>query len=585
MTRALALLLCAACLVLPTTASAKPKVALTQIEGDATGDVRDAVAEAIEGKELALIGSREVNRAVDKLGDLADLTEKDFKKLANELEADAIVAGKLDKVGTAKTLRFRLFVHKKMAKGFTVSFKDPKSEKFRSMLHDKMLDKIGAAGGAEDDDAKPATKKKKAAEDEEDPLATKKDKKAKKSKASEDDEAKPAKKGKLAKSDAKAEEEDARPAKKTAKAEDEDARPAKKTAKADDEDARPAKKMAKAEDEDAKPAKKKADAEDEDRPARKARADEDAKADDAAKSDDDDAPRRAKKKVAAADDGEELEVSASAGRSSGARPASRAAIRLDIGASVQQRSFKFNSNVAGVPRNVAMSPVPGARLDGEFYPLGMSSSGGALAGLGLGFEYDRTLSYNLTTTNNMMSYNVPVKQSHYSIGLRYRLALGKSDTSPTLTVGAGYGKRLFSTDRSKLAADPQAILNVRRDTPESEYTVIDPGLMFRLPVTRMVAFSIGGNGLIVPKAGPIAEKESYGLAKVYGAEAIAAVDVILGSHFALRFAGEFVQVGFTFKGGGQLSNGLDAAMDLSSQEVGGLADRSIGGTATLALLY
>ena len=574
MTRALALFLCAACLVLSNTASAKPKVALTQIEGDATGDVRDAVAEAIEGKELALIGSREVNRAVDKLGDLADLTEKDFKKLANELEADAIVAGKLDRVGSAKTLRFRLFVHKKMAKGFTVSFKDPKSEKFRSMLHDKMLDKIGAAGGAEDEDAKPVAKKKKAAEDEEDPLATKK---AKKSKAGEDEEAKPARKGKLAKSDAKAEDEEAKPAKK--------GKLAKSDAKAEDEDARPAKKMAKAEDEDAKPAKKKADAEDEDRPAKKARADEDAKADDAAKSDDDDAPRRAKKKIAAADDGEELEVSASAGRSSGARPASRAAIWLDIGASVQQRSFKFNSNVAGLPRNVAMSPVPGARLDGEFYPLGMSSSGGALAGLGLGFEYDRTLSYNLTTTNNMMSYNVPVKQSHYSIGVRYRLALGKSDTSPTLTVGAGYGKRLFSTDRSKLVADPQAILNVRRDTPESEYTVIDPGLMFRLPVTRMVAFSVGGNGLIITNAGPIAEKESYGRAKVYGAEAIAAVDVILGSHFALRFAGEFVQVGFTFQGGGALSNGLDPGMDLTTKEVGGLADRSIGGTATLALLY
>jgi hypothetical protein len=570
MTRALALLTCAACLVLSHTASAKPKVALTQIEGDASGDVRDAVAEAIEGKELSLIGSREVNRAVDKLGDLADLTEKDFKKLASELEADAIVAGKLDKVGTAKTLRFRLFVHKKMAKGFTVSFKDPKSEKFRSMLHDKMLDKIGAAAGGDDEDARPA-KKKKAAEDEEDPLATKKDKKAKKSKASDDEEeARPAKKGKLAKSDAKADDEDARPSKK-AKVEDDDAKPAKKAAKADDEDARPARK-AKADDEDA-------------RPARKAKADDAARSDDAAKSDDDDAPRRAKKKVAAADDADDLEVSASAGRSSGARPASRAAIRLDIGASVQQRSFKFNSNVAGLPRNVAMSPVPGARLDGEFYPLGMSSSGGALAGIGLGFEYDRTLSYSLTTTNNMMSYTVPVKQSHYSIGLRYRLALGKNDTSPTLTVGAGYGKRLFSTDRSKLSADPTAIFNVRRDTPESEYTVLDPGLMFRLPVTRMVAFSLGGNGLIITSAGPIAEKENYGRAKVYGAEAIAAVDVILGSHFALRFSGEYVQVGFTFQGGGQLSNGLDPAMDLATKEVGGLADRSIGGTATLALLY
>src|SRR5882672_3093393 len=186
MTRALALICCAASFLVSQAraASAKPsRVALTQIEGDASGDVHDAVAEALEGKELSLIATREVNRAVDKLGDLSDLTEKDFKKLASELDADAVVAGKLDKVGSAKTLKFRLFVHKKMAKGFTVSFKDAKSEKFRTMLHDKILDKIGAgAGGGDDadDDARPA-KKKKAADDDEDPLA-KKDKKAKKGK-------------------------------------------------------------------------------------------------------------------------------------------------------------------------------------------------------------------------------------------------------------------------------------------------------------------------------------------------------------------------------------------------------------------
>src|SRR3954454_4058682 len=200
MTRALALIGCAASFLVSQAASAKPsRVALTQIEGDATGDVHDAVAEALEGKELSLIASREVNRAVDKLGDLSDLSEKDFKKLASELDADAIVAGKLDKVGTARTLKFRLFVHKKMAKGFTVSFKDAKSEKFRTMLHDKILDKIGVgAGGGDDadDEVRPAKKKK--AADDEDPL-TRKDKKARR--------------GKDARADA--DDEDARPARKT----------------------------------------------------------------------------------------------------------------------------------------------------------------------------------------------------------------------------------------------------------------------------------------------------------------------------------------------------------------------------------
>src|SRR5262249_37145333 len=149
--------------LVPSAAIAKPKVALAPIEGDTSGAVHEAVAEALEGSELSLISNKEVTRAVDKLGDIADLTEKDFKKLANELHADGMVLGKLDKVGTAKTLKFRLYVHKKMAKGFTVSFKDARSEKFRSLLHDKMVDKLGAT--ASDDDDRPA-KPKRADDDE-----------------------------------------------------------------------------------------------------------------------------------------------------------------------------------------------------------------------------------------------------------------------------------------------------------------------------------------------------------------------------------------------------------------------------------
>ncbi|HEX8112703.1 MAG TPA: hypothetical protein VF516_33460 [Kofleriaceae bacterium] len=559
MTRALALICCAASFLVSPAASAKPsRVALTQIEGDTSGDVHDAVAEALEGKELSLIASREVNRAVDKLGDLSDLTEKDFKKLATELDADAIVAGKLDKVGSAKTLKFRLFVHKKMAKGFTVSFKDAKSEKFRTLLHDKILDKIGVTGagpgGDDDEDARPA-KKKKAADDEEDPLA-KKDKKARK--------------GKDAKADA--DDDDARPAKKTraAKADDDDARPAKKTADADD-DARPAKKKTDADDDartaggddDAKPAKKKADADD-----------------------DDAAPRKAKKRVAAADDGAEVEATA-APIAESARGANRAGIRLDIGGSVLQHSFKFNTvQLPQRPRDTVLSPVPGARLDGEVYPLALTGSQGAAAGLGLGFEYDRTLSLHLNPTDNTpganpMTAKVGVKQGHYTIGLRYRLVFGKTETSPTLTLGAGYGKQLFSVNLAD-AGNSDALRNtLKQNTPETEYTIFDPGAMFRVPVTRMVAFALGGRAMIITSAGPIQTVSSYGRARVYGAEGVIALDVVLGQHLGLRFSGEFSQIGYTFLGTGALTDVDGNKM----QDVGGLADRMIGGAATLTLLY
>jgi hypothetical protein len=549
MTRPLALVFCAAFMLSSHAASAKPKVALTQIEGDASGDLRDAVVEALEsGQELSLISGKEVNRAVDKLGELTDLTEKDFKKLANELEADAIVIAKFDKVGSSKTLKFRLFVHKKMAKGFTVSFKNPRSEKFRSALHDKILDKIGATASTasnDGDEEKPAKKKKVAsAEDEEDPLATT----AKKNKT--------AKKAKKAKTDKLADdEEETRP--KKAKADklvddEEETRPKKAKADklADDEDGRPS-------DDDVKPARR-------------------------TDTDDEAVPRKTKKKVAASEDGDDEVEEGITTTIESPHAANRVAVRLDVGVSVVQHSFLFNArSFDNRPKNTALSPVPGARFEAEIYPLAFSNPRSAAAGLGAGVDYDRTFALNLRSSlENTVA--VPVKQSHYSIGARYRLAFGKTATSPTLTFGAGYGKRLFSTDRSKLTMDASKA-GIARDTPSANYTVIDPGLTFRLPVTRMVAFTLGGRGMIITNAGPIQNLDSYGRAKVYGVQGGASVDVVLGNRFALRFAGEFVQIGFAFTGVGALSNNLDG--DPGTKDVGGLADRSIGGTATLAVLY
>src|SRR2546430_1137513 len=73
---------------------ARRRVALIQLEGDPGGEVQDAVSAAFD-PELAVVGPKEVNRAIDKLGFDADMTEKDLKKLANELDADAIVQGKI----------------------------------------------------------------------------------------------------------------------------------------------------------------------------------------------------------------------------------------------------------------------------------------------------------------------------------------------------------------------------------------------------------------------------------------------------------------------------------------------------------
>src|SRR3954463_4327820 len=131
-----------ALLALVGTAWAKPKVAIIPFDGDPGGDAQDAVTDAL-GEDAQVAGPKEVTRAMDKLGFDTDLSEKDLKKLSSQLEADAIVQGSMSSKDGKQILHFKLFVKGKKAKGFTVEFGSLKSDKFKSALHDKLVEKLG----------------------------------------------------------------------------------------------------------------------------------------------------------------------------------------------------------------------------------------------------------------------------------------------------------------------------------------------------------------------------------------------------------------------------------------------------------
>jgi hypothetical protein len=110
-----------------------------------------------------------------------------------------------------------------------------------------------------------------------------------------------------------------------------------------------------------------------------------------------------------------------------------------------------------------------------------------------------------------------------------------------------------------------------------------PKVAFRVPLARPVALVGNGVGMLVTNAGEIQTAQSYGKAKIFGISAEAGLDIVLGSHFAVRLVGQFTQIGFTFiSPGGMLANNRDN--DPTSLDVGGAADRTIGGAATLAVL-
>jgi hypothetical protein len=522
------------CVALPISAWASPKVALTAIDGDSSGDVRDDVATALDGKDLTLIGMKEVNRAYDKLGDIAELSEKAAKKLAKDLEADAIVQGRLAKQNGKKKLSFTLFVNGKKLKGFSIQFKSAKAASFQSKLRDKMVEKIEGASSeasSEEDPPLKGGKKGKPApvEDEEDPLATKGSKGAKGKKG-----------GKVI---AAVEEEDPPAKGKGAKGK----KVAAETAKVPEPEER---EVAKAEPADSK--------------------------------DEDPAPRKAKKKVAAAeDDDEDTGRTKLVARSSGgsAHTANRAAARIDAGVSVMKRTLEFATSLPAnqAPKPFKPSPVPGARVEADLYPLAFLNPKSFASGLGVGFEYDKTITMNVGTSDEPNT-KIPVNSVHWGISGKFRIAFGKTATSPTATLGFGYGRRRFIANRSVLM--PTSNL----DLPDTDYKYLAPSLAFRIPIGTMIAFIAGGEGILVRDAGQIQTAASYGKAKIFGLEAQAGFDIVLGNRFAVRLIGEFAQIGYTFVGaGGMQANNRDGNPD--TLDVGGAADRSFGGAATLAVLY
>lgn len=482
-------ILCAA------SASAAPKIALPAIEGDVSGDLRDDVAAALDGDQLTILGEKEVNRAYDRLSleNLAELSEKQAKKLSKDLEADAVVTAVLAKKGKKKTLKFRLFVNGKKQKGFTVQFKSAKSKQFKTKLRDKLVERL------EEETAVAKT----------------------------DDEDGPIKRRKATRSDAETDEEDPNPKPKKVAT--------KVTQETDPEDE---------EEEEPKP-----------------------------------------KKTAARDDDEDEPETAIEKRMYPKHTANRAAARADVGVSLANRSLIFTkrSNFPEGPKPFKSKPVPGGRFEAELFPFAFYDPDSILAGLGLAAEYDKTLVLNLQTEAEP-GVKIPVNQYAYSFGGRFRFAFGKRPTSPTLTLGLDVGRRRWKADRSKLMDRTSLGGMGSLDLPDTHYKFVAPGLGFRIPIGGMVALVGYGEAMFVNQAGPIQNAESYGKAKIFGFSGEGGFEVVILNRIAIRAVFEMTQFGYDFQGtGGMLANSRDN--DPSTPDIGGATDRSLGGVATLAVLY
>jgi hypothetical protein len=288
-------------------------------------------------------------------------------------------------------------------------------------------------------------------------------------------------------------------------------------------------------------------------------------------SSEDESPAARRKRVAESGD-DEAAVRKRKGKRGDSRSTAFASARAGAGASVAQRQLTYDtrSGFTQVPPPVRTTSGAG-RVDAELYPFAVLEPGSKLAALGLAASYDRTFGLSIKIPN--LDVRAPIDQSHYSIGARYRFAIGESST---IAVGLDYVRRHYIADRESLMA-------VVLDAPDVDYVALAPGVAARVPVTPTITILGGLDGMLMLEAGPIQRRPSFGPATVYGIEGFAGVDVALTAQIGLRVALEYSRIRLSFDGRGEMTTSRDD--DVTTQDISGATDRWIGVAATVGLVY
>ncbi|MDB4953044.1 MAG: hypothetical protein JWO36_613 [Myxococcales bacterium] len=349
---------------------------------------------------------------------------------------------------------------------------------------------------------------------------------------------------------------------------DEDDEPKKKKPSDDDE---PKKKKLSEDDEpkkkpseDDEPKKKKSSDDDEPRKKKSSEDDEPRKkrvADDDSKrvrkhhdDDDDDSSSHKKKRKRHHDDDEADEPDR--------HPVTQAALWLDAGGFGLRRTLKYDSTGNTAPPPKVGTGSFGGQLEGEVYPLAFS---GGPAGFGIAGSLRRTVGLSIAVPNTTMS--APIKEGHYSIGARYRLVFGSS----SLALGVSYWHSSYVADRSGLMTPTQL------DMPDVEYSAVAPGAVAKIAATPKIGVMLGADVPLMLSTGPIGAGTSYGKATILSFALTGGVEVALAPNYGLHFAAIFEQVGLSFK--------ADAGSQAASRGVTAATDRTVGVTASFAVIY
>ena len=345
---------------------------------------------------------------------------------------------------------------------------------------------------------------------------------------------------------------------------------------ADDDDDAPKRPFADKSSDDDKPKKhddedkpKKHD-DDEDKPKKHARSDDDdrpkkhdddkpkkrtADADVRKHGDDDDDDRPRKKKHHHGDDDEDEVVEK--------QPITQAAAWVDAGGAFSRHTLQWAG--AGTMKPPAVGTAAGAAaVEAELYPASFAPK---TKGAGIGVYGDFTYSMGLGIAVPGAGVTAPIKQEHYQIGARYRIATGQS----SVAFGAAYWRRTYIADRSKLMMPTQL------DTPDIDYQAIAPGVVARIAAAPKVGVVLALDVPLMLDGGPIVKGTSYGAATILATDVMAGLQILVAPHYALQLRADYNYESLSFA--------AKAQSGAATRGVSSATEMNYGLTATIGVLY
>jgi len=539
LTRALVLFLM---VLLSTTAFAegRKRLVVLDFEGDDAEAIQKSLTKFLK-KTHTVIDAEKWTSKADELS-ATKINEKNVKKVAKELKIDGIITANVEKRREEYIIRIKLRSGATGALGNQVNIKTdaPKlSKQAKSDVEEELFGQIdalkevrGDSGGEEP------------AEEE-----TKKDEKKESKFGKHDEEEKPTKDGKVGK-----EEKEEKNGKKDEKKEEKEALVTKKDSKKDEK---------KEEEENPLPKPKKESKKDE-------KKDEEAKEEKEEKK-----PKKvAKKKTEeeteeGVEEGNNTEGTEDASARAGLLSPGKRAVDAVIGLSINMRklAFTYANDIGTRPAGYQGKPVPGGFFDMTVYPLALGHKrDDILTNIGFTGSYDQVL---IVKSKDKAGNELKSAQSRFSVGAVFRYPFSKSASSPVIGARVRYGQQSFKITQ------PAPL-------PSVTYTIIDPGVFFRMPIGQKIVLDANAAFLAVTNTGQMQQADKYGAATVTGFEFNIGGDYNLTNTVFLRALFNYETIGYKFNGAAGTGM-LPTATD--NQKVSGARDSYYGAIITGGYLF